>query len=91
MYISFATSRVAGFKKWSDAHPSASNDDDYPAGATPVALAAPSVEGMEIKNQPHCPWWVPGVGVSLTAGRAKLTQVTLGAISPMLKDAYSSS
>jgi hypothetical protein len=65
MYISFATSRVAGFKKWSDAHPSASNDDDYPAGATPIALAAPRVEEVELKNQPHCPWLVPGVGVSL--------------------------
>jgi hypothetical protein len=65
MYISFATSRVAGFKKWSDAHPPASNDDDYPAGATPVALAVPSVEDVGSKDQPHCPWLVPGVGVSL--------------------------
>jgi hypothetical protein len=65
MYISFRTSRAAGFKKWSDAHPPASNDDDYPAGATPVALAAPNVEHMEIKDPPHCPWLVPGVGMSL--------------------------
>jgi hypothetical protein len=65
MYISFATSHAAGFKKWSDAHPPASNDDDYPAGATPVALAAPSIDGVETRNQPHCPWVVPGVGMSL--------------------------
>jgi hypothetical protein len=65
MYISFATSGATGFKKWSDAHPSASNDDDYPAGATPVALAAPLVEEAETRNQPHCPWLVPGVGMSL--------------------------
>ena len=44
MYISFAASRSGGFKSWSDAHPSASNDDDYPAGATPVALAVPSLD-----------------------------------------------
>jgi hypothetical protein len=65
MYISFATSRAAGFKKWSAAHPTASNDDDYPAGATPVALGAPSIADVETRNQPHCPWLVPGVGMSL--------------------------
>jgi hypothetical protein len=61
MYISFAASRAAGFKKWSDAHPRASNDDDYPAGAAPVALALPGFD----EEQPHCPWLVPGVGISL--------------------------
>jgi len=61
MYISFAISCAAGFKKWSVAHPPASNDDDYPAGATPVALALPSFG----EEQPHRPWLVPGVGVSL--------------------------
>jgi hypothetical protein len=64
MYISFRTSRSAGFKKWSDAHPPASNDDDYPAGATPIALAVPSLDDVETRNQ-HCPWLVPGVGISL--------------------------
>lgn len=65
MYISFATSRPAGIRKSPSAHPLASNDDDYPAGATPVALAAPSVDDAEAAGQPHCPWLVPGVGVSL--------------------------
>ena len=65
MYISFATSRAAGFKKWSDSHPLASNDDDYPAGATPVALAAPGADAAEAAEQPHLPWLVPGVGISL--------------------------
>jgi hypothetical protein len=65
MYISFSTSRAAGFKKWSDAHPSASNDDDYPAGATPVALAAPSVDGADATEHPYRAWLVPGVGVSI--------------------------
>jgi hypothetical protein len=61
MYISLAASRSGGFKKWSDAHPQASNDDDFPAGASPVALAAPSFDD----RPPHYPWFVPGVGVSL--------------------------
>lgn len=65
MYISFATSGADGFKKWSAAHPPASNDDDHPAGATPVALAAPRIEEVETRNRPHCPWLVPGVGMSL--------------------------
>ena len=53
MYISFATSHSAGFKKWSDAYPQPSNDDDYPAGATPVALAAPKVGEAEAAEQQH--------------------------------------
>lgn len=65
MYISFATSRAAGFQKWSAAHPTASNDDDYPAGATPVALSAPGLDETEGAEQQHLPWLVPGVGVSL--------------------------
>jgi len=65
MYISFSTSRAAGFKKWSDAHPSASNDDDYPAGATPIALAAPSAGGADASEQSYRAWLVPGVGVSI--------------------------
>ena len=61
MHISFATSRAVGFKKWSIAHKPASNDDDYPAGATPIALALPSFD----EERPYCPWLVPGVGASL--------------------------
>ena len=64
MFISFAISRSDGFKSWSDAHPSASNDDDYPAGATAVALAVPSSDDVEAE-QLGCPWVVPAVGVSL--------------------------
>jgi len=65
MYISFATSRSAGLRKSASAHPPPSNDDDHPAGATPIALAAPSVDDAEATEQQHCPWLVPGVGVSL--------------------------
>src|SRR5258708_31567931 len=48
MHISFATSRSGGFKKWSDEHPPASNDDDYPSGVTPVAIAVPRVDEPEM-------------------------------------------
>ena len=65
MFISFAVSRSDGFKSWSDAHPSASNDDDYPTGATAVALAVPSFDDVEAGEQPGCPWVVPAVSVSL--------------------------
>jgi hypothetical protein len=66
MYISFAASRSAGFRKSSGPqHPPASNDDDHPAGATPVALAAPSIDDAGAAEQPHYPWLVPGVGLSL--------------------------
>ena len=64
MFISFAISRSGGFKSWSDAHPSASNDDDYPTGATAVALAVPSSDDVEAEQLGY-PWVVPAVGVSL--------------------------
>jgi hypothetical protein len=46
MYISIVAGRSGGFKSWSDAHPSASNDDDDPAGAASVALAVPSFDDI---------------------------------------------
>ena len=64
-FISFAVRRSGGFKSWSDAHPSASNGDDHPPGATAVAFAVPSFEDVEAVEQPGCPWIVPAVGVSL--------------------------
>ena len=64
MFISFAISRSGGFKSWSYAHPSASNDDDYPTGATAVALAVPSSDDVEAE-QLGCPWVVPAASVSL--------------------------
>lgn len=63
MYISFTSSRAAGFKRWSDAHPPASNDDDYPAGSTPVALAVPSAD--DAAAEPSRRWVAPGAGVSI--------------------------
>jgi hypothetical protein len=64
MFISFAASRSGGFKSWSDAHPSASNDDDYPTGATAAALAIPSFDDVKAAEQTGCPWVVPAVSVS---------------------------
>ena len=65
MFISFAASRSGGFKSWSDAHPSTSNDDDCPSGANVVALAVPSFDDVEAVEQPGCPWVVRDVSVSL--------------------------
>ena len=65
MFISLAVSRSGGFKSWSDAHPSASNDDDHPAGATAAALPVPSFDDAEAAEQTGCPWIVPAVSISL--------------------------
>ncbi len=54
MYISLRDSREQGFRKWSDAHPPASNDNPGSV-ATADALVKPP-EG------PRDPWLVPGVG-----------------------------
>jgi hypothetical protein len=65
MFISFAASRSRDFKSWSDAHPSASNDDDYPTDATAVALAVPSFDDTEAAEQAGRPRVVHAVSVSL--------------------------
>ena len=65
MFISFATSRSGRFKSWSDAHPSASNDDDHPPGATAVTLAIPILDDAEAAEQKGCPWVVSAVSISL--------------------------
>ena len=65
MFISLAVSHSRGFKSWSDAHPSASNDDDHPAGATAAALPVPSFDDAEAAEKTGCPWVVPAVSVSL--------------------------
>jgi hypothetical protein len=65
MFISLAVSRSEGLKSWSNAHPSASNDDDHPAGAPAVALAVPSFDDAEAAEQPGCSWVVPAVSISL--------------------------
>jgi hypothetical protein len=38
MFISFPLSRSGRFKSWSDARPSASNDDDHSIAAAAAAL-----------------------------------------------------
>jgi hypothetical protein len=65
MFISFVASRSGSFKSWSDAHSSASNDDDHPTGATAAALAIPSFGDAEAAEQTGCPWVVPAVSISL--------------------------
>jgi hypothetical protein len=66
MRISFATSQSNGFKKWSDAHPPASNDDDHPPEVTSLAVAVPRLHETEvIPERLQGPWFVPGVGASL--------------------------
>ena len=53
-----------GFRQWSVIRPSAANDDDYPGGATPIALTDPAPDDPIIvpPEQPHRPWLVPGMG-----------------------------
>lgn len=61
MHISLISSRLNGFKKWSDDHPANGNDDDS-GGATPIALAVPSGDNGAAEEPPHRPWVIPGVG-----------------------------
>jgi hypothetical protein len=49
MNISEKHSATNGFKKWSRAHAIASNDDDKPGGATPIALAEPVRQAGEVR------------------------------------------
>jgi hypothetical protein len=66
MHISYVNSQLNGFKKWSDAHPAASNDDDHPPEVTAVAVAVPRFkEAQVVPERLLSPWFVPGVGVSL--------------------------
>jgi hypothetical protein len=61
MYISLLESYAKGFRKWSDAHPPAANDD---AGdlAKVDALVIPPEAARD-------PWLVPGVGNSSDSKR----------------------
>jgi hypothetical protein len=65
MKISQETRFGVGFRKWSVTHPPASNDDDHPGGATPIALTAPELDDpiMAPPEQAYRPWLVQGVGV----------------------------
>jgi hypothetical protein len=63
MYISLTNSRTNGFAKWSTDH-RASNDDDNPGGAIPIAITKPPSDREALEEAPHRPWGVPGVGGS---------------------------
>jgi len=68
MYISLAASRANGFRKWSDAHPPHSNDDDGEIArdaAIGIADLAIDYAVMTPPEQTHGPWRVPGVGNAL--------------------------
>jgi hypothetical protein len=67
MTISQVTSLATGFRKWSVAHATASNDDDHPGGDTPIALTARELDVWVIAppEQSHRPWLVPGIGSTL--------------------------
>jgi hypothetical protein len=61
MYISLADSRTNGFRNWSKDHP-ASNDDDNPGGATPIAIVETPADRGALEELRHRPWGIPGVG-----------------------------
>jgi hypothetical protein len=65
MYISVAYSRAHGFLKWCEAcRPD--NDANEADCAAPIAVSEPPRDVHEaIKEHPHQPWLVPGVGISL--------------------------
>ncbi len=64
MYVSLTGQRTHGFRNWANNHP-ASNDDDKPGGATPIAVAElPSARDVP-EEFPHRPWGIPGVGGAL--------------------------
>lgn len=60
MYISLIESRAKGFRRWSEAHQPASNDDaDGMARVDALAIAA---LGSQYAVMAPAPWLVPGVG-----------------------------
>ena len=62
MLTTFRTTGRTTGSKMAIAHPSDSNDDDYPGRVTPIALAVPVPDEpiMAPPEQPHRPWLVPG-------------------------------
>ncbi len=63
MYISLTESRAKGFRRWSDAHQRASNDDaDGVARVDAIAAFGSGYAAMRAPERPPAPWLVPGVG-----------------------------
>jgi len=71
MKNSQATNLADGVRQYSVVYPSAANDDDYPDGATPMALTDPELVDpiMVAAEQPYRPWLVLGVGEAVTYRR----------------------
>ena len=57
MYISLEESQKKGFRKWSDAHPAASNDNPGDFAAADALIKPPEAA--------HDPWLVPGIANAL--------------------------
>jgi hypothetical protein len=49
MYISYRESAAKGFKKWSVAHPTGSNDNDRPGDAHPMAAIADEIHARAVE------------------------------------------
>ena len=66
MYISFKESSAKGFKRWSDAHPSAGNDNDgdLPNGVA-VSMSRPKIDYAVTTSRPRDLWLVPGMARTL--------------------------
>ena len=68
MYTSLGSSRVSGFKKWSDAHKAGNNDED-PNHSYAAMVATPGLtdaSGRTTSSEPRfSPGLVPGVGISI--------------------------
>jgi hypothetical protein len=61
MYISLATSRTTGFRKWADIHqPTGDQPARTPQGSLPPPVFDHSVTPLPAR--PYRPWAIPGVG-----------------------------
>jgi hypothetical protein len=58
MFISLASSRAKGFKKWLDHHRPSNDAEGAPIGLTGI----PSSDNDAPQEPPHRPWIIPGVG-----------------------------
>lgn len=66
MYISFAESCAKGFKRWSDAHPPAGNDNDGDIPrAVSVTVAKSTIGHALMTSGLRDPWLVPGMAHTL--------------------------
>ena len=67
MFISLERRHANNFKRWSDPDKPCSNDNDDPDHDNVVSMTDPDLDDTvtESSEQPHQPWDVPGIGISL--------------------------